>query len=196
MGQYYKGRKIGTCETMYYMGIEEARYLADFGEKDDDGITFKEYLEDGITRWRFPWPKEQHDKQTDIRMFSIPAGDIEIDHDDLCFHNTHITAGYGINIFVPCPHSKEFKDKGLRTSQGGLGEQWIIIKYEGMRPVSPGSKELTLKTIFSCARCDNEFRLHDYDVLKVKQRAIEHFELYKNQQNVYNYAMEVINRIK
>ncbi len=207
MGQYLGERKIGTCESMYYMRLKEAQKLAEQGAKDNDGILFSDYLKDDVTRFRFPFPTEDTpDGIGDIRAmqeawnkgFDIPAGCIEVNHQTITTHNAHTEGGYGLNIFLPCPYSKAFRDLGLKMSMGGAGEQFLTVRYQAIRD----GKE---KTIFACARCGQEQRFDDEDVENIKARAIEYFSVYdtrgkgdsyRGNQGLYDYATEIINRIK
>jgi hypothetical protein len=204
MGQYLKGSKIGTCESMYYMRLEEAQKLARMGARDDDGIKFQDYLEDNETRFRFPFPDEDgcdhiilvgksHEKG-----FDIPAGIIEVDHSEICVGNEHRGGGHNVNIFLPCIHSEEFKKTGLRLSNGGAGEQYLTVLFQAMRE----GKE---KTIFACPRCGAQQRFGDEDIEKLKAYAMEYFEPYNREgknaeyggnQGLYDYAKKVIERIK
>lgn len=200
MGQYYKGEKIGTCESMYYMRLETAKELAERGECDDDGIAFKSYLSDNVTRFRFPFPDEDGGIKADCKYdkgFDLPAASITVDHDRLCFHNTHANGGYGINVFIPCPHSKEFKDQGIGISNGGAGEQFVTVRFQAIR----NGEE---KTIFACARCGKQQCFDTSQITVIKERATEYFEAYKPRTNdpksgnkgLYNYANKVIALIK
>lgn len=208
MGQYLKGRKIGTCESMYYMRMEEAQKLAEQGARDDDGIKFSDYLSDNETKWRFPFPDEDKGIPADCkydRSINLPANGIEIEHRDICVGNSHHNGGYNVNIFIPCPYSKEFQALGLRTSTGGAGEQFFSVVMEAMRDqVIDGKTVRVRKTVFKCARCEAMFRLSDDDVTKLKERAKEYFAYldkrgknpaYAGDQDRYDYAMEVLNRI-
>lgn len=206
MGQYYKNNKIGTCENMYYMRLSEAEKLAAQGKHDDDGILFSEYLKDNTTRWRFPFPDEDvmenagtlHAIEDHDRGFDLPAGDVEINHATICFSNQHHNGHYNMNIILPCPHSQEFKNLGIKTSNNGAGEQFLTVRYTAIR----NGKE---KTIFSCARCEGEQWLDNVDVEKIKSQATEYFECYNRvgkgiayggDQALYDYAMGIIERIK
>jgi len=195
MGQYLNKNKIGTCENMYYLTLAEARALAEKGARDDDGITFKEYLEDNETRFRFAWPDEDdqtfetHGGQRDaFKTFQLPCP-VEIEHYHITFHNTHFGGGYGINIMIPCPHSAGFN---LEMSNGGAGEQFVCVEFQAIRD---GQE----KTIFKCARCGQSQRFDDADVAKIRARAIEYYSVYNYENGnipLYNYAMKVIERIK
>lgn len=200
MGQYFKGDKIGTCENMYYLKLSEAEEMAALGLADDDGITFKEYLEDNTTRFRFPWPDEDNIKgdfveRVPFKTFDLPCP-IKINHDSIVVHNTHKGGGYGMNIWIPCPHSNEFN---LKTSTGGAGEQFVSIVFQAIRD----GRE---KTIFACARCGQQQRFEDADVQKIKERAIEHFSVYKREneeayqrggnKGLYEHAMAILERIR
>ena len=85
MAKYLKDRKIGTCENMYYLRLDEAKEYAKLGISDDDNQIFKEYLEDNQTRFRFAWPEEDRtsfeidgDKRKYDKSFSLPCP-IDID---------------------------------------------------------------------------------------------------------------------
>lgn len=201
MGQYLNGGKIGTCENMYYMRIDEAEKLANMGARDDDGISFAEYLIDGVTRFRFRFPDEDlldHDVLVgkDFKKgFMVPAGGIEAGQ--LHGRLTHSTGGAGnVNIFIPCPYSNEFKQSGLAHSP--IGEQRFVVLFEAYR-------EKKLRTIFACQLCDEMFWLPEEAVAQLKARAREYYEAYntigknpeyKGDQELYKYAMQVIDRIQ
>ena len=201
MGQYLKGEKIGTCECMYYLKLSEAQEFAKEGMADDDGERFGDYLKDKSTRFRFAWPDEdgetfEHNKGREpFKTFVLPCP-VEINHGRITVHNTHEGGGYGINIFIPCPHSKEFH---LEMSTGGAGEQFVSVKFQAIRD---GQE----KTIFACARCGQQQRFTDDEVEKIKVRATEYYSVYKRKnedaysrggnKSLYEYAMKVIERIR
>lgn len=204
MGQYFKDRKIGTCELMYYMRLDEAKELAKQGEKDDDGISFERYLTDNQTKFRFSFPDEDGKTNAELisakfdKGFNIPAGGVEeIGHGTITHNSTLKDGFHNINIFIPCPHSEEFKNLGIKMSSGGAGEQWLTVLFQAIRD----GKE---KTVFACARCGEMQRFDDETVEKIKARAREHFEMYNEagravgsgNQGLYDYAMKVIDRIK
>jgi len=206
MGQYYKGKKIGTCESMYYMRLSEAQELAKQGARDDDGITFESYLTDNATMFRFPFPDEDEGIPANCQYdkgFNIPAGDLEdVGHSTICVGNTHKNGFHNMNIMIPCPYSKDFKDLILdgkvKQSNGGAGEQFLTVRFQAIRD----GKE---KTIFECSRCGQLQRFSDDDIDKIKERAKEYFECYnregknlsyKGDQGLYDQAIKIINRIK
>lgn len=213
MGQYYKGRKIGTCERMYYMRQDEAEQLASIGARDDDGIEFKEYLSDNITAFRFPFPCEDKLTAQELgnvgheKSISIPAGNLsDVGHNTICISNSpRNMLGHNVNIFIPCIYSQEFKDSGLKLSNGGAGEQFLDILYTGNRYVNE-TKTGTMqkKTIFACSRCGQEQRFDDEAINIIKERAREYYT-YLNQEGKnnpdetmqvrYNEIMETISRI-
>jgi len=194
MGQYYKGKKIGTCECMYYMRLEEAQKLAEQGAMDDDKISFKEYLADNQTKWRFPFPDEDNGIPKGCqynKSFMVPSGDIEVEHSEIWFHNERKGGGGGFNISIPCPHSEEFKKLcgakvGVSTSVGGSGEQMLNVIMEGIRDGENGDR--VKKTIFECSRCESMQRFSDDDIEKLKERAKEYYP--KNED-----AIKIIDRI-
>lgn len=186
---------------MYYMRLEEAKKLADMGEEDDDRIKFSEYLSDNVTMWRFPFPDEDEMIASEFvnavydKGFNLPVGDVEVNHAEICVHNTHKGGGYGVNIFLPCPNSKEAT---YRMSNNGAGEQFLRVRFQAIR----NGEE---KTIFECARCGQLQRFSDEDVAKIKERAMEYYEVYKKKgeskadeadRGIYEYAVKVIERFK
>lgn len=206
MGQYYKGRKIGTCESMYYMRLVEAQALAAMGAKDDDGIPFKEYLADNVTRFRFPFPDEDDGLQTDNprydfeRGYLVPAGDVEINHSTITVANQFKGGGNNVNILLACPYSQEFKDARIKTSTGGAGPQMLEVLYEGIR-------DGEVKTVFACARCGAQQRFSSDDVEKIKTATKEYYSHYDctgkseeyerlhGPQSRYDTALKIIERI-
>ena len=203
MGQYYKGSKIGTCESMYYLRLDQAQELAKQGAKDDDGISFQTYLTDNATMFRFPFPNEDKkaDKLVEISnyapSFKLPCDEmLDVDHREKCVR----VDGEGVNganVFIPCPYSKEWQDNPLKTSTGGFGETYLLVKMEAMRD---GKKS----TIFECPYCGAMFRMDKKSIKELKERATEHFKHldmtgknpeYQGDQERYDEAMEIIKRI-
>lgn len=226
MGQYYKKSKIGTCECMYYLRLEQAQQLAKQGESDDDGIRFEEYLNDGQTKFRFPFPDEdlafsmkdtpRPDLANYNRGFKIPAGVVkDIEHSTICLSNEHKGGGHNVNIMLPCPHDKKFKDitlAGANLSCGGAGEQYLNIVMEAMRPDGENG-ELIKRTIFECARCGAMFRMDLEDTKKLKEYLKERYNepkegnhyhhdketakiMYEQAKSEWDEIMEIIKRIK
>ena len=193
MGQYFRGDKIGTCENMYYLTLREAQKMAALGLADDDGITFEEMLKDNTTRFRFAWPNEDNLKgnfveREQFKTFNLPCP-IEINHDEITVHSSHKNKGHGINIWIPCPHSKEFN---LKTSVGGAGEQFINVIFQAIR-------DGVETTIFACSRCGNCQRFSSDEIKRIKNRALEYFSVYTREngnKDLYEYALEVIERIR
>lgn len=239
MGQYIKGRKIGTCESMYYMRISEALELARIGACDDDKITFKEYLSDNETKWRFPFPCEDllEGEQAGGLMdggdthkintapydkgFMVPALGVDVGHDTIAVHNTHKGGGYGFNMLIPCPDSKEYAQLiqgGLKESMGRSQGPYLSVRFLAMRDsITPdcvctaacgagqGHRVRCIQTVFECARCGHLQRFSPDDVAKIKDQARKHYAMYdttgKNpgymggNQSLHDYAMKVIDRI-
>jgi len=167
MGQYYNGRKIGICETMMYMRLEEAKQLAQCGAKDDDGISFASMLTDNETMFRFPFPDEDNVKGNLLSIanhspsfeLSLPP-EVELNHRTICVSNADRNGNKSMNIFLPCPHDK--KNFNLKTSMNPPS-QHISIMYHAMRyPLYKGvdgntledtSKDMIRATLFECSRC-------------------------------------------
>ena len=157
MGQYYNGVKIGTCENMYYMRLAAAIKLANVGARDDDGIAFKEMLEDNTTRFRFPWPDEDGRAETN-QLHNVMDFDrgyelyvpehIEINHCST-WHQ-----GKGYNVQLPCIKSEEFKkvaEAGAKLSHGAHSQK-IAVKYDAIRD---GERAI----LFECVYCGQLQRL-------------------------------------
>lgn len=194
MGQYYNGEKIGTCENMYYMRMSQAEKLASVGACDDDHIKFSDYLKDGETRFRFPWPDEDgreaaglfYSNVTDFeRGITIPVPQhITINHGTICVSNCHKGGGYNFNMIIPCPHSEDFARLGLRTSTGGVGRQHITIRYKAMRkPIDHATQKeiegvpLEATTLYECARCGQLQRSSREELEEIKEYAREDFRM-------------------
>lgn len=207
MGQYYKGLKIGTCETMYYLTLPQAQELAKQGAMDDDDIAFADYISDEITKFRFCFPDEDGKTQKELlqtnnyqphfRLYSYEGLEY-IDHDTVVLRHELNDGGDSANIFIPCPYSKEFKDKDIKMSIGGISEPKLDVIMQAIRQ----DKETT---IFRCASCGQMFRLNDEAIEKLKAYNLKKFELLnqegKNEpdeekQKQYDYAIKVINRIR
>lgn len=197
MGQYIKGEKIGTCENMYYLTLEEAKILALQGVKDDDGISISEYLTDNQTRFRFPWPEEQETGaiREAFKTFNIPVPEgMEVNHTEKVIHMALPTGGYGFNVFLPCPYSPDFK---FKTSTGGVGKKFLNIEFQAIR----NGEE---KTIFKCPHCGQSQRFSSDDVLRIKESAREYYKVYDGRgrslgsgnQSLFEYANKVIDLIK
>lgn len=62
MGEYVKlageSVKIGTCEDLYYCTIPQFKRRLPNMKKEDGSAEPKEYLTDGVSRFRFPFPDE------------------------------------------------------------------------------------------------------------------------------------------
>ena len=219
MGQYYNGSKIGTCETIYYLRLSQAERLAKQGARDDDEISFADYLKDGETKFRFPFPDEDddfllEDPRPDISDFNrgylIPVGNVidsfEDNHEEICISNQLQGGGDSVNMFIPCPYSRKFKEMGIRTSIGGFGENKVHIVMEAMRADGKNG-ELIKRTIYKCARCGSLFRITLEETKKLKEYLKEYYkeptrspgskseEQYNGEMERWQERQEIINRI-
>lgn len=189
MGQYYKGNKIGTCENMYYLTREEAERLAAQGQADDDGITFKEYLTDNETCWRFPWPGNDEKKEP-FRSFDVPCSLPTLLHGDKVVYMSLPSGGYGFNVFFPCPYSKDFT---LKTSTGGAGRVFLSVSMEVIR-------DGAVHTLFKCPHCGKSQYFDDpAELAALKKEALEYYSVYNHEngnKGLYEYAVKIINLIK
>ena len=144
MGQYYNNRKIGTCETMMYMRLEEAEQLAKCKAADDDGITFASMLTDNVTMFRFPFPDEDNVKGNLLSLPNhSPSFPLHLPPDFEINHST-VTISHGqpnVNYFIPCPHSPDCTIK-----HSPLSAPMINIMYQAMRD---GEKA----TLYECSTC-------------------------------------------
>lgn len=202
MGQYYKGKKIGTCENMYYIRMEFAKKRAEVGGRDDDGITFAEMLIDDATRFRFPFPEEDHLANDIIDSPTTPSvkfgiGSIEVEHVEMCISSNSRNLS-NVNIFLPCLHSKAFKNLLQIIQTSPIPECEVSILFQAMR----NGKE---KTIFGCVRCDAQQWFEDKEIEELKAYFIDSIK-HRNQENrnspdeqlqqEYERLMEIISRIK
>jgi len=184
MGQYYNGTKIGTCENMYYLRLEKARKLAEMGACDDDNIPFLTYVNDGETRFRFPFPQEDEmaDDLVNAQLFDegflVPCPEeVEISHATICMGSTLYNKTDNVNVFIPCLHSKEFKETGIKTSTPPF-HQFLKVCYKAMRPKivnGEETKELVESTLFECARCGQLQRVSHEEMEKIKEMATEYY---------------------
>ena len=202
MGQYYKGEKIGTCESMYYLTLPEAQELARQGARDDDGISFQSYLTDNVTMFRFDFPgetKESRYKNYDRGFMVLASEDVEAGHTDKWIAMQHKGGGYNVNICLPCPYSQEFKDLGIKTSVGGFEKQTHLqVRFQAIRH---GEE----KTIFECARCGQLQRFDNVDIARIKDATREYYEAYKpkswdtegktGNKGLYEFALKVVDKI-
>ena len=137
MGEYIKIKgqadyfKIGTCEEMYYIRLEQLRQLVatNQAEKVDGNQEPREYLEPETNRFRFPFPDEDNVEPgyfdpynrgveialtpdvTPLIIADLTAGGEDWDH------NTLTTRQGDVNIMgIPCPYNPEFEKMGLSVS--------------------------------------------------------------------------------
>ena len=151
------------------------------------------------TKFRFPFPNEDSLSYGEYaeynKAFEVPAGDVEVNHTEIVMHNTHQTGGYGINIFLPCPYSKEFKEKGFKVSAGGAGEQFLDVVMQAYRNGN-GTIENKVRTIFKCSRCEQMQWFTEDVIKKIRVRATEYYPVYeKSNEGLYEYSMKVIERM-
>lgn len=74
MGEYVKIKgetvKIGTCEDLYYCTIAQfKKSLPDMTQEDGNAMP-KDYLTDGVSRFRFPFPDEDDSEMGSFENFS------------------------------------------------------------------------------------------------------------------------------
>lgn len=168
MGQYYKSSKIGTCEMMYYLRLNTARKLALKGEKDDDGIPFRDYVTDDITKFRFPFPSEDG---KELLTITNHAPTVRFQAFNLNLEHGYMTLSTGspdnINIFTPCVYSEEFKDLVLnrKIKTSSIGTQYIDVLMQAVRMGKT-------RTVFQCPRCKNMAWFTEDDIAKWKEQVI------------------------
>lgn len=207
MGQYYNGVKIGTCENMYYMRMTQAEKLR--GATDDDGVKFSDYLADGVTRWRFPWPDEDGCEKaglfySNVSYFNrgytlrVPA-DVDINHANRVCIQTK-----GCNVFIPCIHSQQWRDvaaAGVSLSHGEHAQK-IIVRYDAMRD---GERAI----LFECTFCEQLQRAsredwqkiweHNMEMTRKPVRTSRHDrepEVYAADLEAYKRELEILNRMR
>ena len=183
---------------MYYLRLDEARELAQKGEADDDGILFEQMLNDGMTRFRFPFPWEDDTSPEELSAqnfrtkFQLLANDAQ----NLQHEKKAIASGHGFNIFIPCPNSQEFKELErntngqIRTNRNG--ENSSVYVNVVMEAIRDGKR----KTVFQCPICEVMFTQPDEDVEAIKRENEEKFSLYSKDSEEKKHGKEIIKRIK
>ena len=170
MGEYYRDLKIGCCETIKQMREEEIISVKDqvADPKISPFYVMGDYLAEGMW-YRFPFPEEdgtdwrvERDWEKHIEI-PLPEGfDIyDVEHGTMTFSTASIRGTTGnINIFIPCIQSKEFKESGLKHSQGYSNKCiWIYMKIR---------RNGILQTVFKCPYCGACFRVDSSDLQKIK----------------------------
>jgi hypothetical protein len=128
MGEYglFQGEqvKLGTCEDMYYLRAQQARFITKIPHSLDpnDPSTQKEI------RFRFPWPDEDnilpgcfddHDRAVPVPGITPPAG---VDH-----RNVQFVAREGYLASLPCPESGT-AIPGVTIHRNGFGGAVKIVR--------------------------------------------------------------------
>lgn len=169
-GQHYK---LGTCEDLYYVRLEQLqRWIAEGRTASLPGnLEPREYL-DGSFRFRFPFPWEDP-----ITNFNIPHGadpvssqnfdygfgvsldaefgGVEFDHSPIYSHIKAHGGGYGLNVKLPCPQSKEWLSCSVRTEYKSEWEgRSSYIQIVQQRPC-----EGNIWTVVRCGHCGAKVRL-------------------------------------
>jgi hypothetical protein len=132
MGEYVKldGEtvKLGTCEDLTDFTFDQFTSLLTKGRLQQEPGNEKpiEYIKGGY-RFRFPFPNEDGDSLGSARradldrglLLSVPKSlDLGFsEHKEIC-HPVKIKGGGGLNVFLPCPASKDWAGAKVRTSVG------------------------------------------------------------------------------
>lgn len=168
MGQYYQGNKIGTCDMMFYLRLSKAQELAETGSSDDDDIPFADYLKDGSTKFRFPFPGEDGKDLVTIQNHApavqFPALNLNLNHSNIVLATGSTN---NVNIFVPCVYSQEFKDLLLsgKVRSSGVGTQYIDVVMQAVR-------ENKTRTVFQCSKCKSMAWFTEDDIAEWKEKVI------------------------
>lgn len=162
MGEYHKLNngteiKVGTCESLYYIRADQ------FGQLIPGGGDLPRSVEAcGLQgyRFRFPFPEEDDIAPGDFENYNkgilVPASDALLPGD--CFDHgkqvfRHPSGSCGVSL--PCPHSKEWKETGLRLhNYGGIG-----IELVQQRPLNG-----LLLPVIRCGCCGALSRLEGTEV--------------------------------
>jgi hypothetical protein len=144
--------KIGTCEQMYYLRADQVGLILPLsGSVNPARIRDAESI-----RFRFPFPQEDNIKPGDFDNFDYGLGlygvepPEDIDHHSLQFTRNYPQSG-GVLLSIPCPRSKEGKEKPMGVSYNG---------YAG--PVHIHSQRLVncqLVLILRCGDCGALYRV-------------------------------------
>ena len=176
-------------------------------------------MTDGVTRFRFPFPQEDEiaDDLCNAKLFDegflVPCPEsVEVNHSTICLGSQLYNKSDNVNIFIPCPHSKEFRDTGIKTSTPPF-HQFLKVCYKAMRPkIVDGkeTKELVESTLFECARCGQLQRVSHEEMELIKEKAREYYtakyrlvsqreldneSLVEQNRKALELALETINRM-
>jgi hypothetical protein len=162
MGEYTKdGRKMGTCEDMYYMRFtQRARVVPDaysLNPNDPDIVT--------RLRFRFPWPEEDAIEvgHFDGAYKSVwvagyrPENPGEVDHGTVQFR---ADAGYLVSL--PCPEGKGYAgdnmavthENGTRVHRNGFRGAVHLVAQKFVPSIG-------LVPVVRCGGCGSMWRIED-----------------------------------
>lgn len=173
MGEYltdYTGQtvlKLGTMDDMRYVRRSEVESFAASGKYPRQDLRY--ILQDENSLYRFPFPVEdnatleQINERNMFKTTEIPVSKEFIqglDHGDryMPLSPVGIQHAYNVNIWIPCPCSKDFN---LRKSTNGA---FPLINIYGERYDSEGN----CRTIFRCAWCEHPFSLSSDEIEYIK----------------------------
>lgn len=151
--------KLGVMDDFRYIRHDEAERLAPH-EGEGDGGTLAHSLADASTLWRFPFPWEDQDLTRSAQEIAAEIAKREMsrttyveapmtvvramEHADKVVHMTPRGGGWGVNVWVPCPHSAA----GLKLHQSTGGASPILVVH-GER-----HERGEARTIFACGYCE------------------------------------------
>ena len=163
MGEYFEGKKLGTCENLYYATFEQIKKLeADKYLNPDHGF-----------RYRFPFSDEQEieigtyeDFDRGV-LFSIEANlGIEITHDKLSI--------YAQNL----PTTKRFYNSGLLGKVDCPNQNDTLLYFEVVQQKQVNGE---LRTIARCPICGQLCQLSKEEVDILAKKALSLGEQYESE---------------
>jgi hypothetical protein len=145
--------KLGTCENLYYATYDELKYMVENGARQLPGnLPPHEYLDPSVCwRYRFPFPNDDRDDFDKGVIITAPAGWEMGDHDTVCLSLHARDGSHGINVFVPCPLSKDAKPETYSHTTGPTAPILEIVQQR----IVDGH----LWTVVRCPYCQQRWRL-------------------------------------
>jgi hypothetical protein len=200
MGEYVNHSKLGyiklgTCEDLYYTTFQQLQenIALSLLSSQPGNLEPEEYLnpEKGF-RYRFPFPDEDGTEIGDYHKFEFNRGVeiildyfIEFDHEKVCLKiPKKETSNSNINIYVPCPHSADFKNVDV-CYRSDHRQSIEIIQQKQI------DKELW--TVIRCPYCHAAIRLEKVEALKLAECVRKNAD--KNNPDSITFYNEIANRI-
>lgn len=164
MGEYFKGRKLGTCDHLMYVTRKEIERRVELypHEKNTDAGNLdylKDYLDLGCNfMYRFEFEDESKDSWNTEReafktiIFDVESDKVEVPHRD--FHQMHLPNGECYNVPF-CFYSEKAKELGVKKISSPNRIKLAIVG-ERYREDCPNGY-----TVLKCNCCEEMFSLSE-----------------------------------